>query len=46
MFENRVLREVLRGESDEVTGEWRILHKEELYDMYCSPCNRGVENTT
>ena len=22
---------------DEVTGEWRKLHKEELNDLYCSP---------
>jgi hypothetical protein len=22
---------------DEVTGEWRRLHKEELNDLYCSP---------
>jgi len=28
-FENRVLR-------DEVTGEWRKLHHEELNDLYCS----------
>jgi len=37
MFENRVLRRIFGPERDEVTGEWRKLHKEELNDLYCSP---------
>jgi hypothetical protein len=37
VFENRVLRRIFGPKRDEVTGEWRRLHKEELYDIYCSP---------
>ena len=37
MFENRVLRRVFGPKRDEVTGEWRKLHNEELDDLYCSP---------
>jgi hypothetical protein len=37
VFENRVLREIFGTKRDEVTGEWRKLHNEELYDLYCSP---------
>ena len=37
VFENRVLRRILDSKRDEVTGEWRELHNEELYDLYCSP---------
>ena len=36
VFENRVLREIFGPRRDEVTGEWRRLHKDELYDLYCS----------
>ena len=35
VFENRVLRRVFQPRRDEVTGEWRRLHNEELNDLYC-----------
>jgi len=34
VFENRVLRKVFGPKRDEVTGEWRKLHDEELNDLY------------
>jgi hypothetical protein len=37
VFENRVLRTVFGSKRDEVTGEWRKLHNEELNDMYSLP---------
>jgi hypothetical protein len=37
MFENTVLRSIFRPKRDEVTGEWRKLHNEELHNMYSSP---------
>ena len=37
VFENRVLKRILGPKRDEVTGEWRKLHNEELNDLYCSP---------
>ena len=37
MFENRVLRRIFGPRGDEVTGEWRRLHNEELNDLYSSP---------
>jgi hypothetical protein len=37
VFENRVLRRIFGPKGDEVTGEWRKLHNEELSDLYTSP---------
>jgi hypothetical protein len=37
MFENRVLRRIFGLKRDEVTDEWRKLHKKELHDLYFSP---------
>ena len=35
VFEDRTLRRIFGPKRDEITGEWRKLHKEELYS---SPC--------
>jgi hypothetical protein len=37
MFENRVLRRIFGPKMDEVTGEWRKLHNEELHNLYSYP---------
>jgi hypothetical protein len=36
VFENRVLRRIFGPNRDEVTGEWRKLHSEELHNLYSS----------
>ena len=35
LFENMVFRRIFGPRRDEVTGEWRRLHNEELNDLYC-----------
>jgi hypothetical protein len=37
VFENRVLRRIFGPKRDEVTGDWRNLHNEELHHLYSSP---------
>ena len=37
VFENRVLRRVFGPKRDDVTGEWKKLHNEELSDLYSLP---------
>jgi hypothetical protein len=37
VFENRVLRTIFGPKRDEITGEWRKLHNEELHILYSSP---------
>ena len=36
LFENRVMRRIFGPKREEVTGEWRKLHNEELSDLYSS----------
>jgi hypothetical protein len=37
VFENRVLRRIFGPKRNEVTGDWRKLHNEELHNLYTSP---------
>ena len=37
VFENRVVRRIFGPKRNEVTGEWRKLHNEELNNLYSSP---------
>jgi hypothetical protein len=37
VFENRVLRRLFGTKNDEVTGEWRKVHNEDLNNLYSSP---------
>jgi hypothetical protein len=42
VFENRVVRRIFGPNRDEVTGEWRKLNSEELYNLYSSPNIRQI----
>jgi hypothetical protein len=37
VFENRVVKRIFGMKRNEVTGEWRKLHDEELHNLYSSP---------
>ena len=47
-----LLRKIFGSERDEVTGQWRRLRNERLYDLYCSPntnrmiSSRGMDCST
>ena len=42
VFKNGVLRRIFRPQGDEVTVEWKILYKKELYVLYSLPNTTGV----
>ena len=44
MFENRVLRSIFGSKRDEVIGEWRKLHNEELCDLNSSNTTRAIKS--
>jgi hypothetical protein len=37
VFENRVLRRIFGQKRDEITGDWRKLHNDEIHNLYSSP---------
>jgi hypothetical protein len=44
VFENRVLSIIFGPKRDEVTGEWRKLHSEELRNLYSFPDIRQIKS--
>ena len=44
VFENRALRRIFWSKRDEVTGEWRRLHNEELYALYLPNIIRVIKS--
>jgi hypothetical protein len=44
VFKNRLLRRIFGPKREEVIGEWRKLHNEELNDLYYSPSIRMVKS--
>jgi hypothetical protein len=45
-FDSRVVRRIFRPNKDEVTGELRILHNEELYNLYSPSIIRVIKSIT
>jgi hypothetical protein len=37
VFVSRVLRRIYGAKTEEVAGDWRRLHNEELHNLYASP---------
>ena len=37
MFEKKLLRKIFGGKRNEITGEWRKLHNDELHSLYSLP---------
>jgi hypothetical protein len=37
LFENRALRRIFGPKREEVAGDWRRLHNEELHNLYATP---------
>jgi hypothetical protein len=44
-FESRVLKRIFGYKRDEVTGEWRRLHNEELHDLYSPDIIRMIKSS-
>jgi hypothetical protein len=44
VFENRVLRRIFGPKRDEVTGEWKSLHNEQLYAPYSPNIIRVIKS--
>jgi hypothetical protein len=42
-FGNRVLRRIIGPQREEVAGDWRRLHNEELHNLYASPNIRVIK---